>query len=238
MNETISLGVTCLRLLVSGSSGGIGQAFCQRAQDHLDWELLRLSRNPQPSQILFDALWPLEQMETAIGALGPIDGLLCLHGADILSPPLRNASYLDRLDALYEADVVGSIKLIKSALPILRPGGTIILMGWDRAVLGAKGDAGELYALAKGAIAAYGKSLAASLINRATVYVVAPGWVQTRWANAISPAARARIAMATRARKWQTPMEVARVLESLLAFPSDVLTGQVIYVNRGDVMPS
>ncbi len=238
MNGIIYSGVRELRLLVSGSSGGIGQAFCSLAKTHPDWELLPLSRNPRSTQIRFDALWPLEQIEAAVHSLDPLDGLLCLHGADILSPPLRHASYLQRLNALYETDLAGSIKLVKSVLPLLRPGGTIILMGWDRAALGAEGDAGEIYATVKGAIAALGKSLAASLIDRATVYVVAPGWVQTRWGDSLSEAARSRIASRTRAGRWQTPLDVARVLEALLAFPAGISTGQVIYVNRGDVTPS
>ncbi|NMP23461.1 SDR family NAD(P)-dependent oxidoreductase [Sulfobacillus harzensis] len=228
-----------MRILASGISGGIGQAFRARvAECHPDWVVEGLARRPNADDHRFDLTWPLDRMVDALSQLPAIDALLCLAGADILSPPLRHAPYLERLEALYRVDVAGTVKTVQAALPRLSPGGIIILMGWDRAGLGKAGEAGELYALAKGALTSWGKSLAKSLGERATVYVVAPGWVQTRWGDALSPAERARIAAKTATGRWQTPDEVAHVLESLLTFPRGLSTGQVIYVNGGDVLPS
>lgn len=238
---TISSGeASPTRILCTGISGGIGDAFRKRVrQQHADWEVLGLARNPEdPGDRRFDVTQPLETLEQALSEVGTVDAVLCLAGADILSPPLRQAPYLERLDALYQVDLAGSIKTVQAALPHLRPDGVIVLMGWDMATLGQSGEAGELYALAKGAVASYGKSLALTLMGRATVYVVAPGWVRTRWGERLPTATQARIAAKTRAGRWQTPDEVAAVLEALMQFPRALSTGQVIYVNHGDVLPS
>lgn len=238
MSVTICLEVTRLRILVSGISGGIGQAFKNRAIAHPQWELVGLARHPEPSEIGFDVTWSERRMADTLSDIGPINALVCLHGADIVSFPLRQAPFLERLQALYEVDLAGTVKLVRSALPLLTPGAPIVVMGWDQAVLGSAGESGELYALAKGALTSYAKSLAASQLNQVTVYVVAPGWVMTRWGQSLSPQRRARIASRTRSGHWQTADEVARVLEMLLTAPPGLMTGQVIYVNRGDVMPS
>lgn len=235
---TISSEVSRLRILTSGISGGIGRAFKARAAAHTDWEVVGLARHPEAGQYPYDARWPEAQMAESLAPVGAVDALLCLHGADILSSPLRQASYLDRLDALYQVDLAGTIKLTRTVLPKLAPGGTIVVVGWDQASLGAPGEAGELYALAKGALTSWAKSLAATLIGQTTVYILAPGWVLTRWGETLPAARQARLAQRTRAGRWQTPGEVAAVLEALLRMPAGLSTGQVVYVNRGDVMPS
>jgi 3-oxoacyl-[acyl-carrier protein] reductase len=185
-----------------------------------------------------DVTWSERRIGQALSGLGPVDALVCLHGADIVSLPLRQAPFLERLQALYEVDLAGTIKLVRTALPLMTPGAPIVVMGWDQATLGVAGEAGELYALAKGAVTSYAKSFAAGHLNQVTVYIVAPGWVMTRWGKSLSPQRRARIASRTRSGRWQSADEVAQVVERLLAFPPTVVTGQVIYVNRGDVMPS
>ncbi len=228
-----------LRILATGLSGGIGQAFAARAISHSDWQVTRLLRQPsQPADVCFDVTWSEERMRGALGPVGTVDVLLALAGADILSAPLRRKPYADRLEALYQVDIHGTVKTVRAALPHLADDGIIILMGWDQAGLGKSGESGELYALAKGALTAYAKSLALTLLGRATVYTVAPGWVDTRWGETLEAPQKQRIAAQTRAGRWQTPDDVAQVLEALITFPRQLATGQVIYVNRGDVLPS
>ncbi|PSR21667.1 MAG: NAD(P)-dependent oxidoreductase [Sulfobacillus acidophilus] len=227
-----------MRILVSGISGGLGQALAARATTHPNWELVGLARRPQGFEIEMDVTWSERRILQALSGIGPIDALVCLHGADIVSAPMRQAPFLERLQVLYEVDVAGTVKLLRATLPLMKPGAPIVVMGWDQATLGVSGEAGELYALAKGALTSYAKSFAAGHLNQVTVYIVAPGWVMTRWGQSLSPQRRARIASRTRSGHWQTADEVAQVVETLLSLPPTVVTGQVIYVNRGDVMPS
>ncbi len=225
--------MSCLRILVSGISGGIGAAFVARARSHPDWEVIGLARAPNGHAITFDAAWPNDRIAAAIEAIDGADALVCLHGADIVSPPLRQASYLDRLEALYRVDLAGTVKLIRAVLPKMKRGGVILVMGWDQAGTGMAGESAELYALTKGALTSYAKSLAATLEGQALVYVVAPGWVLTRWGETLSSESRKRLAGRTRSGRWQTPDQVAQVLESLLIRPGDYASGEVVYVDRG-----
>lgn len=220
-----------LRILASGLSGGIGLAFSQSAATHSDWRLAGLARHPVPGEYPFDATWPEDRIRATLKDLGPIDALICLHGADIGSPPLRQTSYLTRLQSLYAIDIEGTIKLVRAALPILNPGGAIVLMGSDEAAEGSPGETGELYAIAKAAVTSYGKSLAETMGRRARVAVVAPGWVLTRWAATLSAERRERVVRRARSGHWQTPEQVARVIERLLT-SQDWPSGLVTYVDQ------
>ncbi|MCY0899234.1 MAG: SDR family NAD(P)-dependent oxidoreductase [Firmicutes bacterium] len=228
-----------MRILATGLSGGIGAALQHRLAQRSDVELIALARKPDHAGARpFDVTWDIARLAAALKDVGQIDALVLLHGADILSPPLCQQSYWDRLDVLYQVDVLGSIKTVKAALEHLAPGGAIVVMGWDHADTGAPGDASELYATAKAALVGFAKSLATTLLDRASVYVIAPGWVMTRWAQSLSAEQQEQIRARTRAHRWQTPDEVAAVIESVLQLPPSALTGQVFYVNHGDVMPS
>jgi 3-oxoacyl-[acyl-carrier protein] reductase len=155
------LEVNRVRLMVSGSQGGIGSAFVSAAH-HRGWSVVELARSPGPEGVRVDVMWPEEKIAGELASLGRLDGLICCHGADISSPPLGRAPYQDRLDALYQVDIAGTIKLVRAAWPLIVPGGTIVLLGSDEVEVGRAGDAAGLYATAKGAVTAYAKSLAAS----------------------------------------------------------------------------
>lgn len=226
----IFLGVERLRILVSGTSGGIGQAFCQRATTHPDWEVIGLVRRPTLSGLAFDAVWSEESMREVLVPIGQVDALVVLHGADIVSAPGRANPYLDRLDWLYQVDIAGTIKLVRATLPQLNPGGTIVLIGSDEAYQGSRGESGELYAVAKAAVMSYGRSLALTINDRARVVIIAPGWVLTRWGQSLSADRRQRLAHRTVSGRWQSPQAVARVIESVLVHPDSAPSGAVISV--------
>lgn len=226
----IFLGVKRLRLIVSGTSGGIGQAFCQLATAHADWEVIGLVRRPATSDQAFDAVWSEASIHAALEPIGRVDTLIALHGADIVSGPGRSQPYIDRLDWLYQVDIAGTIKLVRATLPQLNPGGTIILIGSDEAYQGSSGESGELYAVAKSAVMSYGRSLALTVKDRARVVIVAPGWVLTRWGQSLSAERRQRLAQRTVRGRWQSPLEVARAIESVLVHPDSAPSGAVIAV--------
>lgn len=217
--------------MVSGSSGGIGLAFGRLVKDaYSDWEIVGLARRPGLHDRAFDASWPERTIREAVAGVGLLDALVCLHGADIVSPPLRRQPYETRLDALYQVDIAGTVKLVRATMPLLRPGAAIILMGSDESDTGAAGSTGELYALAKAAVTAYGKSLARSLGDSYRVIIVAPGWVLTRWGETLDSERRERLAQRTRIGRWQTPDEVAHTIVELLGQPGARSTGEVVYV--------
>lgn len=182
-----------------------------------------------------DVTWEEDRIAAALAPLGPVDALVCAHGADVSSPPLRQAPYGDRLKALWEIDVAGTSKLVRCAVPHLTAGGVIVLIGSDEVDVGLPGETAELYAIAKGAVTSYGKSLAASLGDRARVYIVAVGWVLTRWGLSLSEERREAVVQRSRAGRWQSPDTVASVIERLVAAPGVASTGSVVSVEPGPV---
>lgn len=225
---------------ITGITGGIGTALEHRLQA-LSWQVVGFSRTPSAQYVSLDMEAPLVEMQKVFGdaarRVGGFDAAVFLAGADVLSPPLRQAPYAERLNALWKVDVEGTVKSVQSVIPWLNPKARIVTTGWDMATLGMGGESGELYALAKGAVTAYSKSVARSLTGTASVAILAPGWVKTRWADRLPQESQSRMVSHTLAKQWQTPDEVAKVIVWMLQAPSDLITGQVIYANRGDVMP-
>jgi 3-oxoacyl-[acyl-carrier protein] reductase len=103
------------------------------------------------------------------------------------------------------------------------------------------GEAGHAdYAAAKAAIA-HGLllSLKNEIVERAPlarVNVVAPGWIDTSFAEGIDQGRRARIAESTPLKRWGTPDDVAGAVVFLASPAAAFLTGQTLLVGGGAVM--
>ncbi|MFZ5525612.1 MAG: SDR family oxidoreductase [Pseudomonadota bacterium] len=93
----------------------------------------------------------------------------------------------ERLDETFRTNIIGYMVMARAALPHLREGSSIINTG---SVVGLRGNAQLLdYATTKGAIHAFTKSLAQSVIDKGIrVNAVAPGPVWTPLNPADSPA--------------------------------------------------
>lgn len=217
-----------MHIVATGLTGGIGQAFRNRVRQHQGWTLTGLVRRPQwPGDRLFDVTWSRHYMQASLEGLPAADALVLLHGADILSPPWRQVAYDKRLEHLIDVDIRGTVRTLQVSQAFLKKDATLIFMGWDQIDGGVAGESGELYGLAKAAIVGYAQSLARSWRGR--VVVVAPGWVQTRWAGNLSDAARDHLSGRSRDGRWQTSDEVALTLEEVLVKP-DVTSGSVVTV--------
>lgn len=100
----------------------------------------------------------------------------------------------------------------------------------------ARGHAGEVsYGASKSAVESYSRAAAHELGPRGiTVNVVAPGPVQTGW---IYPQLEAELVAQLPLRRIGRPEDVADVCVFLASRRADWITGQVICVNGGNVMP-
>jgi 3-oxoacyl-[acyl-carrier protein] reductase len=176
-------------------------------------------------------------VEQAWDLWGGLDAWLHLAGADTLTGSAAKLSFDAKLDLLWSVDVMATIRLCRAVgrRMIAQGAGSIVTMGWDQAETGMEGDSGELFAVAKGAIMAFTRSLALSLAPTVRVNAVAPGWIKTTWGETASKAWHDRVLSETPLARWGTPEDVAQVACFLVSPGAAFLTGQIIRVNGGSV---
>ena len=126
-------------------------------------------------------------------ALGRIDAWVNNAGADILTGAAASMTDSQRLDLLLAVDLRGTIHASWCAADVLgaQPeGGVIINMSWDHVLAGMAGTNPQMFAAVKGGVLAFSKSLARSLAPRVRVNVIAPGWIETAFGEALDRFAR------------------------------------------------
>jgi NAD(P)-dependent dehydrogenase (short-subunit alcohol dehydrogenase family) len=139
-------------------------------------------------------------------------------------------------DALIGTNVKGVVFAARHALPLLCDGGSIVLTGSVAALKGRPGD--PVYAASKGAVRAFGRSLAMDsdlLKRRIRVNVVTPGATATpltEEATANSQVAAAIAAMVPMGR-WGEAREVAEAVLFLASNAGSYITGAEITVDGG-----
>ena len=176
-----------------------------------------------------------EFVEHAWGWHGKIDLLINNAGADVLTGEASQGNFPEKLERLWQVDVLGTIELSRSIGERMRRrgGGSIINMGWDQAEWGMEGDSGEMFAATKGAIMAFTRSLAKSLAPTVRVNCVAPGWIKTDWGTSASTYWETRACHESLRRRWGTPEDVAAMVGFLASPAADFVTGQICHVNGG-----
>lgn len=156
-------------------------------------------------------------------------------GADVLTGPASGLTFERKLERLWSVDVMGTVSLARKAGRRMRAegGGSIVNVGWDQAEFGMGGDSGEMFAVAKGAIMAFTRSLARSLAPQVRVNCVAPGWVKTAWGDGATDYWQQRARHEALLERWGTPEDVATAVRFLVSPASSFITGHVLPVNGG-----
>ncbi len=254
-----SLAFEGLRVLVTGSSSGIGRSIALafagagaevfihgRSLSNIE-ETARLCRElslprevevhpcraelKDPGQV--DSL----ALETWTAAQG-LDVLVSNAGADVLTGEAAKWSFEDKLDALLAVDLKATMRLARDigARMKLRGRGCIITIGWDQAEFGMEGDSGQLFAAIKGAVISFTRSLAKSLAPEVRVNCIAPGWIRTAWGERASQEWQERVRRETPLRVWGLPEDVANTAVWLASPSARFITGQTVRVNGGAVL--
>lgn len=174
-----------------------------------------------------------------------------IHAAGIDLPAMnRSYSFDERLRAILAVDVVAPVRMSRRIAEFLERysdfspadesvGQTtphlplILFVGWSGAFRGEPGETSQLYALAKGAIIAYSKSLATELAPRARVCCVSPGWIRTTWGENAPQRFDERIKRETLLQRWGRPEEVASVILFLMSDQASYLNAQNIEIDGG-----
>lgn len=242
------------RILVTGSSTGIGRAIvleCATAGADVivNW---RRSANKaaavaaearalgvQADVICSDVADEQDRRKLVRAAFdsGRVDAIVNNAGADLLTTELRNAEFAQKLNALIQTDMIGTIELSRAFGKRFQEQGrgAILNIGWDQSDRGMEGDSGELFATAKNAIMGFSRSLAVSLAPHVRVNCIAPGWIRTAWGDNASDYWQQRVMAETPLKRWGKPQDIANMARFLLSDDASYITGQVINVNGGAV---
>lgn len=183
----------------------------------------------------------LDVMGRALQAMGGVDVLVNNAGWTLTTPFLsEEPTYWERILAV---NLWAPIHLTRAALETMTEGGggAVVNVVSDAGRVGTAGEA--VYAAAKAGVVALTKSLAQEMArHRVRLNAVSPGLTATRILeeNARTPeGARAIVRMTGRIpmRRAAEPEEVADAIVFLASDEARYITGQVLSVNGGLVMP-
>ncbi|MFN3148723.1 SDR family NAD(P)-dependent oxidoreductase [Bremerella sp.] len=240
---------------VTGAASGIGRAIAlqlarqgaslilhTRSNDHGLRETANLAQLIRPQiavDLLIEDFQDTQQQDRfcqqAWDWNGGIDILVNNAGVDVLTGKAAQLTFEEKLELVYRVDVVSTIRIARTLGARMKaiPGSSIVNVGWDQAEHGMEGDSGEMFAVSKGAIMAFSRSLAKSLAPNVRVNCVAPGWIQTAWGEDSSDYWQSRAQRESLVQTWGKPEDVAAAVGFLVSPAARFVNGQVIPVNGG-----
>ncbi|MFE6612073.1 SDR family NAD(P)-dependent oxidoreductase [Amycolatopsis sp. NPDC057786] len=237
--------------VVSGAATGIGRAIAARIGEHRGiGEVVIVGRRADRLAAVAEQLGPhVVPVAADLSEPGGARAVLAAIGGRVVDVLVNNAGgnvdpqRVQELDALPEAwhsnvraNVLPAVLLTQALLPLLRrPGGRIVTVG---SVAAERGPA--TYGGAKAALYPWSTELAVRLArDQVTVNVVAPGYVTDTefYGERMSQEfhdGRARLSPMNRG---ASPGEVAATVCHLAAPEAGFITGQVVHVNGGALLP-
>lgn len=163
--------LTRTRALVVGASGGLGQAVAQALYDAgatlavTGRDPARLTAAGQAGTVatirldLTEPTAPDQAVAQAVAVLGGLDLVVCCAGAVAFGPVTELDDAV--LVRLFEANVLGPIRLARAAVPVLAPGGMLVMVS---GVVADQPTAGmAAYSASKAALTAFDRALAREL---------------------------------------------------------------------------
>jgi 3-oxoacyl-[acyl-carrier protein] reductase len=241
--------------VVSGGSGGIGHAICTRLaadgyavvvgyRDEEDRarrvveEIERAEgRGLAVRADMCDEDAGAALVERAVRAFGGVSLLVNAASPRIDAKPLDALGWEDISEQL-DVQLRGAFRLAKAAVPHMREQGYgRIVTILSQAIEGTPTRGWTAYAVAKSALAAFSRQLAAELGPVGiTVNCVAPGMTDTRMIGDIPEKHRLMTARQTPLRRLATPDDVAGAVAYLASDAAAFVTGETLRVNGGQVM--
>jgi 3-oxoacyl-[acyl-carrier protein] reductase len=172
----------------------------------------------------------------AFRALEHVDVWVNNAGADVLTGEAREWPAERKLEALIDLDLKGTIRCSRLLASRMRPGGSIVNIGWDHATIdGMGGENPEMFAAVKAGVLGFSKAFARSVAPDIRVNVLCPGWVETAYGAGVDRAFYDRVAAATPLRRWGRPEDIAGAAVWLASPAAAFVTGQAVNVNGGTV---
>ena len=162
------------------------------------------------------------------------------HGLDIVvanaalsEPEALGAITEDGIDRQLAANVKGVILTVQKALPLLRNGGAIVLVGSIGAIKAVPSQ--SVYAASKAAVRALARTWAVELKDRRIrVNVVSPGPVDTPGASAVlDDAAKTMVAEALPVGRMGQPADIAGIIALLASDATGFVNGADFQADGG-----
>ncbi len=241
--------LTGRRALVTGASGGIGEAIAASLhargavvavsgtrREKLEALAARLGDRVHvlPAN-LADRAEVAALFPAADAAMGQVD--ILVNNAGITRDNLFMRMKDEEWDAVLEVNLTAGFHLARAALRgmMRRRHGRIIAI---TSVVGVTGNAGQgNYAAAKAGMIGMTKALAKEVASRnITVNTVAPGFIATAMTDVLDEKQRDAILSAVPAGRLGTPDDVAAACVYLASDEAAYVTGQTLHVNGGMAM--
>jgi len=231
------------RVLVTGSSRGIGRAIAQRLAGSgfavtVHGRSSRSEAEALAAQIAGSALQfdvtdraaARKALEQDVAAKGPYYGIVCNAGVtrDNTFAALSEADW----DEVLDTSLGGFYNVVHPLLmPMVRArsGGRIVTIASVSGIMGNRGQVN--YSAAKAGLIGATKALAVELASRSiTVNCVAPGLIETDMTEGVALEQALKMIPMNRTGK---PEDVAALVDFLLSDEAGYITRQVISVNGG-----
>lgn len=168
---------------------------------------------------------------------GRIDIWANIAGADILTGEGARLDDREKLARLIDVDLRGTIYCCWRVAPIMQrqqSGGVILNMSWDLVLQGMEGRNPEMFAAVKAGVMGFSKCLARSCAPQVRVNDLAPGWIETAFAQEEMSEDYYRAVIAkTPLQRFGSPEDVAWAALYLASDEAAFITGQTLKINGG-----
>lgn len=233
-------------LLLTGASGGIGQAILSRARA-AGYRVLAIDRQPAPPQAEDPDVHWLRADVTSDGdtemafarldqAFGRLDALVFAAGA--VGSGRVEAVAVEDFQRLVDVNLTGAFRYARLALPRLRATrGTLVFLSSTNGVTGGSPLSGPAYAAAKAGLIALTRHIARDYGPEGIrANCVTPGPIDTPMLDRLSDEVRASLRDSIPLGRIGSPGDVADLVSFLLSDKAAYLTGLTVSVSGGLVM--